>query len=109
MTTHEQHHIGQLVVNRGLTVLITDLFDEVKNGLPGFDGVQMNEGRFGSRWAYSEDTTRILAEAGSGEAIVFARDAVRWIDEHRDNCYEPDYTLELISHAYPDALDVLDR
>lgn len=78
MLAHEDIRIGSLVVNRGFTVLVLHVFDEVKNGEPGFDGIQFEHGRYRGRWAYSSESG-LVAPAGSPEALQYATAAAVWM------------------------------
>jgi hypothetical protein len=105
MFTHESILIGSLIQNRGSAVLVLRLADDIKNGLPGFDGIQFEAGRvadpgyYRGRWGYSEDTERILGPVGSRYALEYATAAARAL--RSDPARHDDWLLDDLLAVFP--------
>jgi hypothetical protein len=105
MFTHESILIGSLIQNRGSAVLVLRLADDIKNGLPGFDGIQFEAGRvadpgyYRGRWGYSEDTERILGPVGSRYALEYATAAAAWLRASTDS--EAEWMLADLLDVFP--------
>lgn len=90
--------IGSLIENRGSVVLVFRVTDDVKNGLPGFDGIQRDNGYYRGRWGYTEDTERIIAPAGDPAAAAYASEAAAWLVAN-----DPDnWLLDELADVFPE-------
>lgn len=87
---HESLRPGMLILAqvRGGSpspVLLTRVLGDVKNGEPGWDGIQSNrDGSFSSRWGYTSQAERVLDDPGGPEARATAGRALRWAAANPD-------------------------